>query len=532
MILPALLPDLSVRQWYVAIRKDKASAVNKPASNPSDRARRFNRAKPARRSGTAPADIMAHRLFPALCAVWFAALFGLGCLAAGTDALGMLVQHLHLAAIVPAAAPPLGMTAHLVLGLMLAALGGGLGLVLGVALRARATGTPLRRPRAPAEPAADPGDASAPRVRSRDAHPDAPPRRPLVVTEDVLPYPTAVGDPVPASVPAPVIVPPVFEPVGYLEDLPGGDADHDVADGDHTAGNHAQDDHAQDDHAAALESPFLAAAYDAASRGEAPVVASPVTPVIVPENAAVPEPVAATPPLASLAAAAPQVPLQSAPLGSLGLVQLIERLALAIATRQARRATAEVAPAPAEATDHLAPLHRFDPLTMDHKGPLLRAKPSKLADFGGGHTAQAAPHDTFAPVRAPLPHDPLADLTDWSHDDHDHVPVEAHGLTAGAVLDHDDAADAAHPDDADCEDRYSSLARMTLRRPELMPSDLIAPGDPLPHGGHGETGVPGDPVVRFPQRPSVETGAAQAPDDADRALRDALATLRKISAQR
>ncbi|MGG2362226.1 hypothetical protein ACE4Z5_25010, partial [Salmonella enterica] len=55
-----------------------------------------------------------------------------------------------------------------------------------------------------------------------------------------------------------------------------------------------------------------------------------------------PEPPRVAPaPLAALAVTAPQVPLEEAHLDSLGLVQLIERLARAIATRQDLRAAAK-----------------------------------------------------------------------------------------------------------------------------------------------------------------------------------------------
>ncbi len=510
------------------------SVVIKPARPRSEQTTPSFPAKPMRRSAAGQPGVMTHRLFPVLCALWFAALFGLGCLAAGADALAGLVRHLHLPAILPAAAPPLGMTARLMLGLLFAMLGGAFGLVLGMIGQARAGGAQLRRPRdaAVAEPVAEPAAAlpGAPRVRSRDAHPDAPPRRPLVVTEDVLPYPTAVGDP------APVIVPVAPEPA-------------------------APEYHAGDEPDESGLPPFLAAAYSSASRGDAPIVISPAEPVIVPAIAAelepeapgheaaepaepaAPAPVAHVPPLASIAAAAPHVPLHEAPLDSLGLVQLIERLALAIATRQARRAAAPSVAAPAEAVDPRQPLHRFDPLTMDPDGPLLRAKPPKSHAFATHDTAPSAEaqHDA-AP--SPILHDPLSAIDDWSNEDHDatvpprflggiahdHAPIEAHGLTAGVVEDLDDGTD-----DAVAEERYSSLARMTMRRPELMPSDLVPLADHLPDEGHAPLAITTDPVVQFPSRLTGESGAGRTlpvSEEGDRALREALATLRRMSAQR
>jgi len=468
-----------------------------------------------------PPAITAHRLFPAATALWCGALGALACLAAGSDALGALVVHLHLPALVPAARPPLGMTARLLLAVLMAGLGGGLGLLIGLTLQRR-SGVPVwpaRRARpaaaaAPAEPATD-------AARTRDVQPDARPRRPLVVTEDVLPWPTAVGEPA---------EPPLRHAAHDLPEPP------------------AAPDNALP--------PFLAAAYSAASEGKAPIVITPAEPVIVPALAAIEaaepdvEPVAEAPaepdhhpaviaepvveepsakpvaqapaepvtmPLASLAVAAPQVPVDQAPLAELGLVQMIERLALAIAVRNEQRAKAGY---PANAIESLLPLHRVDPLTTDPAGPLLRAKPGRAAA-----PAPAAEPDMPAPG---VLHDPLAHAADW---DDDHAvdlpprflggeaaePIVAHTLTAGPSEEHE----AEEADPAGAEPLYPSLADMTMRRPELAPS---APA-PLAPGDHG------DPVVPFPQRLSAAT-PAPAPEAADRALRDALATLRRMSGQR
>ncbi len=537
---------------------------------------------------------MAHRLFPAAVALWCAALAGMGCLAASADALAGLVGHLHLATVLPAAAPPLGLTARLMLAIVLAAAGGMAGLAIGLTLHRRAGGTarawPVRNAAndadevAPAryatarEPADSVTSATAPRVRNRDAHPDAPPRRPLVVTTDVLPFAATSAfvtpDPQPAG-----------DDMSPADRLLRDDFD-------------ALDAH---DPAASLP-PFLAAAFAAVNTPLPPVVApvpsDPVPSDPVPSDPAlsdkapavlVAEPVAVVPdapaaadsaavtpavtpapatitdspaavadiaaparpgpaihrvPLASLAATAPQAPIAQAPLASLGLVQLIERLALAIAERQARQAAASAADTSAASRpiDPRMPLHRFDPLTMDPPGPLLRAKPARPAGTGD---AAAADHATrFA----------------------------ASALTSGPVSDPGDGAELSDPyDDADIEQRYSSLTGMTLQRPELVPTDLVpsfvstpvsaAPAstasvhdqaEPWRRAPDAAVDVDGDtdavaiatPVVPFrlsaarahasvlagepAPRATVDADTA----DADRALRDALATLRKMSGQR
>lgn len=522
------------------------------SASPSSTQSTSHKAPPRRPSGAVQPGVAVHRMFPALCGLWFAALFGLGCVVASADALGSLVVHLHLPSILAAAAPPLGHTARLVLSLLLAGVGGAIGLVLGVVLQKRAKGAVPAQRQATAqelETATAPAavDTSAPRVRSRDAHPDAPPRRPLVVTEDVLPYPTSVGEPAAERpyVSTPVSAPVVFEQSDAVRATPLDDFDDDDLE----------------------PSPFLAAAQTSASRGEVPIVVAPAEPVILPTLAeheqieavedhvvaepAAPIPVASPPPLASQAAAAPHVPLDAVPVGSLGLVQLIERLALAIATRQSRRAAEPAVVPPADAVDPRMPLHRFDPLTMDPPGPLLRTKPSK---------AQAVPEPEADEDAEPVLHigqtahlhDPLASVEDWSDEDFDDVlpprhlgqaVVEAHTLTAGAVENHDHSAedDSAEDDSADddvAEQRYSSLTDMTLRRPELVPSDFaeIARVNEAPHGdAELEVLDVADPVVRFPSRLAGDGTMARpetVSDEADRALRDALATLRRMSGQR
>ncbi len=154
----------------------------------------------------ANASVCAHKLFPAFASVWCAALFGLGSLAISSRVLGSVVMMTGLPAIVPATAPPLGFTAHALFALMLAMIGGvigaGIGIVLGRSAKQRLPGSeyaPLRRsasPNAAQAPAPtfapdtshnpDTSYNNAPKVRARDAHPDAPPRRPLELTEDLV----------------------------------------------------------------------------------------------------------------------------------------------------------------------------------------------------------------------------------------------------------------------------------------------------------------------------------------------------------
>ncbi len=74
--------------------------------------------------------ITSHQLFPAVVALWFGALFGLGSLAVRPSLLEGLVMKSRLDLVVPAAAPPLGITARILIALIMAALGSVLGVLI------------------------------------------------------------------------------------------------------------------------------------------------------------------------------------------------------------------------------------------------------------------------------------------------------------------------------------------------------------------------------------------------------------------
>jgi hypothetical protein len=71
--------------------------------------------------------ISSHPLFPAIVALWFGALFGLGSLAVRPSLIESLVISSQIDVLVPMAAPPLGMTARILLALFMAMLGIGAG---------------------------------------------------------------------------------------------------------------------------------------------------------------------------------------------------------------------------------------------------------------------------------------------------------------------------------------------------------------------------------------------------------------------
>lgn len=80
--------------------------------------------------GNAP--VTWHPLFPAMLAVWFGALFGLGILAIRAGLLEAAVLSLGLDSVIPAAAPPLGTTARILLAFGFALLGGTIGAAIGL----------------------------------------------------------------------------------------------------------------------------------------------------------------------------------------------------------------------------------------------------------------------------------------------------------------------------------------------------------------------------------------------------------------
>ena len=139
--------------------------------------------------------ISAHPLFPAVVALWFGALFGLGSLAVRPALLENLVLQSHIDLVIPAAAPPLGITARILLALVLAALGAMLGIMLSRRL-ARPT-TELHERKRGAKDLA----VQTPHIRSRDAHPDAPARRPISAHEELGGEPALASERAPASGP-------------------------------------------------------------------------------------------------------------------------------------------------------------------------------------------------------------------------------------------------------------------------------------------------------------------------------------------
>jgi hypothetical protein len=127
--------------------------------------------------------ISSHPLFPAVIALWFGALFGLGSLAIRPSLIEAAVLKTGLDLIVPAAAPPLGMTARILIALIMAALGAAIGATL--ALRLNRPKTVVReRKRNAANPGAA-AEAEAAMWNRRDVFTDGPARRPISAHDEL-----------------------------------------------------------------------------------------------------------------------------------------------------------------------------------------------------------------------------------------------------------------------------------------------------------------------------------------------------------
>lgn len=428
-------------------------------------------AAPSQSSIPGTASIIAHPWFPKMIGLWFAALFGLCSLALAPELIERVVTALGIDRIVPAAAPPLGQTARLLLALGMAGVGEIAGLVIGARLAAsRIPQAARQRGSTPAAAEAD-SIEDAPHLRSRDRHPDAPARKPLSATSDL-----------------------------------GDDLD----------------------------------AFDASPRAQAearsvPFVASFLTP-----PAPVVEPVAMPEPSSPVAAEAATRPVPNAPgagiaaasLDVLGVVQLSERLALALQARRERQSQAPVVPAQNPAAFAPEPAVTPEPATPElDRGleVLVRRVPRPVVEPDAPSGNRESPGTAFEPE----------------------------GVIAAA--EGEDLEDLA---DDILEQGYSSLLAMGsgFQRPETVrivepQSDEIEPVVIFPGQGARFAGEPfRSPLARLnfsANAPVVLPGIAPAASDAstpspapaepashadpevtDRALRAALASLQRISGVR
>lgn len=333
--------------------------------------------------------VTSHPLFPVAVPIWFAALFSLSTLAIRGSLLEGMVLASQLDLVLPMAAPPLGMTARLLVAIAF----GAIGALIGKGLVKLLQQTDIAEPRRTATATmADPEI----RLRECDTHPDAPARRPISahaeLGEDGLgPVPSAATgftygaaphpdwaedishaderpddglpeaiEPLPAFLqphPAPATPAlPVGGPLTEAEALaaawvPVAPA---TAHPEPVAAPAPQPALAAEPAPAPAPAPHPAATPAPA----APAWAGEPEPVPAPPVAHAAPPVVATPAAAPEPAPAPISPpppltaaqrIASAPLESLSHVELIERLAIGMQHRRARDARRRAAPPPVAA---------------------------------------------------------------------------------------------------------------------------------------------------------------------------------------
>ena len=583
------------------------------------------------------ASIVAHPWFPKMIGLWFAALFGLCSLALAPEMLERIVTTLGLDRIVPAAAPPLGQTARLLLAMGMAGVGEIAGLLIGARLAAPKRSEPVRRRGLKSAAADADANEDAPQLRDRDRHPDAPARKPLSAVSDLREnlgenlggIDTALRRRALASeaehAPRPFI---------EVAPLPGGDwLPVEAGEAEVQALIETQDIPAvarevafsaeQGEPVEAFDlAQFDAPSPDVSRAQPAPFAAPPVLSATFAPAFMAPEP--------TLAPASPApAEIATASLEHLGVVQLSERLALALQARRERRSQAAVPILPvvplavAPAVAQVEEPELVEPVAIAPvEEPLLPEPPvpetAEPEPFVAEEPvfAPAAPTPAFAP--APFAARPLFAPLDADDADEDHeIPALARSLAlprlgrsglAGpgsvspqisaeeptspdlargleilarraprpvieqdtplddgensdkmvepeVVTAPDDSADADELSDEVLQGGYSSLLAMGLgfQRPEAVrieepQSDeiepvVIFPGQGARFASDSSRAQP-DASANAPfarpgtAMPAVDTSvpgeaAIQAdPDETDRALRAALASLQRISGAR
>lgn len=495
--------------------------------------------------GAAKPPVSLHPAFPAIVALWFAALLGLGSLVLPGALLDRTVSATGLASLLPAAAPPLGMTARAIIAL-LGALGGA---ALGVAVARRVAG------------------AQEAKGGSRAAKLAAGSRRPISVHDELGGEGVVNGEGLPISRRRALAISEDDRPSDFLyrAPLPGADPDAPAlfaaapivrarADDDPAVEDEplelselAQEDDTNDtdgdpDMTDASEAPSAWPSHQHYPRGHEPLpFAAPslarraleAEPEPEPEPEAEPEPETAyelgTEPAPQLEAmeleesAGARADWQTAPLDGLGLVQLVQRLGATIERRREAMASADAqmpaappAPSPVFAEAGLEPAAPED------------AVQAMAAFFGAAPEAEP---EQDAPAPRPAFLRALSLPEEAEDEDEEADPDFSLPLRRSAGGGNDAAAD-------DDEDGYGSLLGMDnpfaapksgfVRvdepddEPELTEPAVVFPGQEQ-HASHTRLfDPPGNGGAPAASAPPV-------PADADAALRAALATLQRMS---
>lgn len=319
--------------------------------------------KPVTATKRKPQPITAHPMFPFVTGLWLATGLGFGSFALAPALLEGPVVALGIPALVPAAAPPLGFTARALVALIMLIVGAVAGYMIGrrigqpkaeAPVRMRSVGEPAGRRRAL-------GESHAADVQVAEVEVNTPaaesPRHSIMAVEDL-------GAPLDAP----------FEHEQVL--LPAAEVQDDLA-----------------DQPAALsepeESPLVLDIAIADADEPETVEAMELVSALQPTSAVPAAPVPAVPFLQAHPVAS--TPLARTPLESLGLVQLVERLALALSERTRRRHVAAPAPVPATVAEPEAPVQQAEPMPRLHSG-------SNTGLVGSPATADAPLSSPWPPV--------------------------------------------------------------------------------------------------------------------------------------
>ncbi|WP_338467557.1 hypothetical protein RXV95_03070 [Novosphingobium sp. ZN18A2] len=532
--------------------------------------------------------VTAHRLFPAIVALWFAALFGIGSFVVPPALLSRAVSATGLPALVPAAAPPLGFTARALVALAMAGIGVAVGLVVAMRIKPREDNdSPARSRFAFGRKREEEPEALPPRRRARDAHPDAPARRPVAASEDLSDV----------------------EPFDKV-DADGADEVHEFAAEDLQVRRISPDMECHADEAASaraaaivqepieiaagqvgedigapsVERPAdeVAAEYDDAELADFEPVEPEIAPRIERQAGDAPPATVSEAPRKPASPAPSASPVATRPVEELGTVQLVERLAVAMAARRKAITPAQEPPQeppmsdfgasePADASQNgyagrefaeaeaphfvandAAADVRPEPPAADASAPAQA--PEGQSNIASDDIAPAAQGDAVAEERAAsrvVPFRTLAfdSAADDDFDDDEEQPAQLQrflgagaGSNASGISSAPVGAESGDDGENTTDERYSSL--LELR--ESLPANAFVRID-VPENGDG--GI--EPVVVFPgegARPRAPFGASQAhsgdsgvtaasavsqpdadPAETDRALRAALATLQRMT---
>lgn len=559
-----------------------------------------------------PKPITANPLFPFVTALWLATFLGLGSFAIAPALLEGPVVALGIPALVPAAAPPLGFTARVMFALALMGLGAVAGYIVGRMLGREKVAEPVR---------------TRGFGKAASAEPAVESRRPINAAEDLgAPLDSPVENDVPlrrralalndeSQIAAPADVDQLHQP------YPAVDADPlslDLFLEEANAFEPAPLSAPVTQYAAEVEAEIEAAQPEPTSFA-APQWSEPVAEqaTAADEQAAdVPSEQPAAPAFALPAAASPflqahaiaATPIDHAPLDSLGLVPLIERLALAI-SRRAAQPTTTIPPEPAPSQDFAgslptppAPLARFEkaPTQVPTAAPTIDEIDEDAPAAKTASTFASAHPERVVQLRPAALHtvqsftDPVTESvaeSDGAEDEED-LGLErflrmspllarkpAHVADEADIDGEDSSDDSFAPEPEVAEERYPSLLDMgpvVVRREPLriedsefesagegfddergieagavFPgkespplSDLASPATGRPFERPAIVPLPGSPLASpgraSPSAQIAETepvdmaenaSASHDAEEADRALRAALATLQRMTAQ-